>query len=156
LFVADSQSNDVYMLRGVGHGLFDDSDPVIYQTGLNPVQLFVGQFTSTSSLDLVTINQGSNNLTVFTDFGAGHSVTVSSNGMIAAVAGDFAHNGWTDLVVASAGGQFTLVLGGTGGPEVASTLATGLTDLSDLALGAITGNTVELYATVDGIDAAIP
>ena len=37
LLVANSESNNVYLLPGVGNGFFDDQNPVIYQTGVDPV-----------------------------------------------------------------------------------------------------------------------
>ena len=120
ILVANSGSNNVYLLSGVSGGFFDDKHPVIYQTGIDPVQLFVGHFDTQPGLDLVTVNAGSNDLTFFANFGPGISVATAGVDPVAAIAGDFNHNGTTDLIVASSNGYFTLLLAGSNGPQVAN------------------------------------
>jgi hypothetical protein len=157
LLVANSESNNVYLLPGVGQGFFDDRDPQIFQTGSDPVQLIVGHFDNQPGLDLLTVNAGSNDLTLFSGLGPGRSVSTDGGTPVAAVAGDFTHDGATDLVVASYDGRVTLLMGGADGPRVAKVLApTGLFNVSDLALGGMTGDRLELYAAVEGTDAAMP
>ena len=68
ILVANSASNNVYLLRGEGAGAFDDTNPVIYQTGKDPEQVIVGQFSGGSRLDFVTVNAGSKDLTLFPGF----------------------------------------------------------------------------------------
>ena len=46
LLVANSGSNDVWLLQALGNGFFNDQSPTIYQVGTNPTELFVGQFTN--------------------------------------------------------------------------------------------------------------
>src|SRR5262249_35391940 len=152
ILVSNSASNNVYLLPGVGGGFFNDRNPTSFLTGLDPEQLFVGHFSNRSNLDLVTVNAGSDDLTFFPGFGPGR--TLSSGGLepIAAVAGDFTHDGLTDLIVAHRGdNHVTLLLAGAGGPRVAATLAPGhLAHLSDVALAGMRGAGVDVYVAGDG------
>ena len=43
LLVANSGSNNVWMLPGIGNGFFNDQTPTIYPVGTDPTALFVGQ-----------------------------------------------------------------------------------------------------------------
>ena len=155
ILVANSQSNNVYLLLGVGHGFFNDKNPVIYQTGANPVQLFVGNFDTRPGLDLVTINAGSNDLTFFSSFGAGRSIATGGLSPTAAVMGDFVHDGLTGLVVVNSGSnQVSLMLAGIDGPQIAATLSiAGPSNLSDIALGAEGSTSAEVYVTREGSEA---
>src|SRR5262249_34262786 len=58
LAVSLSDSNQVFLIPGVGGGFFDDRNPTIFNVGTNPGPLFVGNFDGRP--DLVTINAGSN------------------------------------------------------------------------------------------------
>jgi hypothetical protein len=155
LFVANSESNNVYLLPGVGGGFFDDRHPTVFQTGQDPEQLFVGHFDSGASLGLVTVNAGSNDLTYFPGFGAGRSIATEGLTPVNAVAGDFLQNGLTDLVVLHSGDDHvTLFLAGTDGPQIAAVLSpAGLGNLSDLALGGVVDSAINIYVTVEGSNA---
>jgi hypothetical protein len=155
LLVANSESNNVYLLRGVGDGYFDDAHPTVFQTGADPQQLFVGHFGRGPALDLVTVNAGSNDLTYFPGFGPGRSIASGGLGPTAAAAGDFTRDGRTGLVVLnSLDNHVALLLPGSDGPQIAAVLAPGnLAGLSDLALGRLSGNAVEVYVTAAGQDA---
>ena len=75
LLISDSGSNQVRLLRGVGGGFFDDQDPTIFNVGTTPGPLFVGNFTDNpSELDLVTVNSGSNDLSLVPDINGGNTV----------------------------------------------------------------------------------
>jgi hypothetical protein len=155
ILVANGQSNNAYLLPGVGGGFFDDKHPTVFQTGIDPQQIFVGRFDSTSGLGLLTVNAGSNDLTYFPGFGAGRTIATEGLTPTAAVAGDFLQDGLTDLIVLHSGDdQVTLFLAGTEGPQIAAVLSSaGVGNLSDLALGAVQGNSVEVYVTAEGQDA---
>src|SRR5262249_3961614 len=99
LLVADSRSNDVRILPGVGGEFFDDQSPTRLATGLAPRQLFVGEFDAQPGLDLVTVNSGSDDLTLFSAFGPGRSFATGGAGPAAAVAGDFNFDGLDDLFI---------------------------------------------------------
>ncbi|MBV8231013.1 MAG: VCBS repeat-containing protein, partial [Planctomycetaceae bacterium] len=115
-------SNDVWLLPGVGGGFFNDQDPTIFPVGRNPGPLFVGNFMGRpGQLDLVTVNAGSNDLTLIPDFlHGGQAQEIPSGGTdpVAALAGDFLGDGRTDLLVANNGdGRLALFLGGSDGLE---------------------------------------
>lgn len=155
ILVANSESNDVYLLQGIGRGFFNDANPRIYQTGTDPEQLFIGNFDGHSGLDFVTVNAGSNDLTFFSNLGSGRAVKIEGADPVAAVAGDFNHDGVSDLIVADSDGLFTLFAGSTNGPQAGNALLVpGLANIADMAIGSTKGDAVNLYATVDGIEAA--
>src|SRR5262249_38959965 len=91
LLVSSPQSDNVFRVDGVGRGLFDDRSPVVFTTGVGsaPVQALVGQFDGNPGLDLVTLDSGSNNLTLFSAFGAHATEFAGSGGErpLAALAG---------------------------------------------------------------------
>ena len=68
LAVSLSGSNQVWLIPGVGGGFFNDQNPTIFSVGSQPGPLFVGNFTRPGQLDLVTVNAGSNDLTLISDF----------------------------------------------------------------------------------------
>jgi hypothetical protein len=160
LLISDSGSNQVRMLRGVGGGFFDDQDPTIYNVGTSPGPLFVGNFTGNpSQLDLVTVNAGSNDLSLVTDINGGNTVaqSIPSGGVlpIAAVEGDFGGAGaGNGLLVANNGdGHLALFLSGAGGLTLSQTYEEpGLPNPTALA---VAGNG-EVFADNEGAEAAIP
>jgi hypothetical protein len=127
LVITDGGENAVRILTGLGHGLFDDRSPRILHTGAAPRQSLIGDFTGQGRPDLITINSGSNDLTLFKDFMDPASVgeTISSGGQtpITAVAGDINGDHISDLVVANSGdGNVAVLLGAAGGPRLAAEL----------------------------------
>ena len=150
ILVSDSGSNDVRLLPGVGGGFFNDTNPTIFNTGLDPGPLFVGDFTGRpGQLDLVTLNAGSNDLSLFENIGDGDTSarSISSGGLdpVAGVMGDLAGDGTNDLLVANNGdGHLALFLGGPGGLDLAKVFEdAGLPQPTSLAMdgsGAIYGS----------------
>ena len=125
VLVSDSQSNDVRVLRGVGLGFFNDMNPTTFTTGSNPGPLIVGDFTGPpGQLDLVTINAGSNTLTLIRDINGGNVVTesLSSGGEFPVAAVEINDRGGevSDLLVANSDGHLALFLGGRDGLELSS------------------------------------
>ncbi len=155
ILVANSQSNDVYLLPGVGRGFFNDKSPVIYQTGIDPVQLFVGNFDTRLGLDLVTINAGSSDLSFFSGFGPGHTIVSGGLNPTAAVMIDLNHDTYAGLVVINGGSnQVSLLLAGTDGPQIAAILSiSSSSNLSDIALGATGDGSAAVYVTREGSEA---
>jgi hypothetical protein len=156
ILVANGGSNNVYALSGTGNGFFDDTHPVVYQTGADPVQLFVGHFDNSTSLDLVTVNAGSNDLTLFADFGAARTVDAGGIHPVAALAYDLNHDGPSELIVANADGHFALLQGGENGLQLTTIIATGLVNVSDMALSIVTSTDVQVYATTQSGETAFP
>ena len=104
IVVTNSGSNDVTLLPGVGQGFFDDQDPRVYKVGDDPVTSFVGDFNGLS--DLVTVDAGSNSVTLYTDWSAQNSAasTISSGGDDPVTAFAFStESDFEDMVVGNTG-----------------------------------------------------
>jgi len=159
LLIANSGSNNVWLLPGIGNGFFNDRSPTIYPVGTNPDALFVGPFMGGSGQDLVTLNSGSNSLTFISGLGSGSPVTqsVSSGGVdpIAAFAVPGTGNVPSALVVANSDNNFALFAFGESGPVLSSLLSQpGLPNPSGLALASVSGGNLEFYATTAGEESA--
>jgi hypothetical protein len=155
LVVTNSLSNNVYVLPGVGQGFFNDQHPLVFNTGLDPQQAVVGDFTGDGRLDLVSVNAGSNDLTFFRDFGPGISIASGGETPMAALAGVFNANGIDDLLVANNGdGRITLLLGGPDGLSAADSFShAGVPHPTALAL-ALAGEQTNIYVAGEGQEAA--
>ena len=125
--------------------------------GNQPGPLFVGNFDGKP--DLLTVNSGSNDLTLISDFMGSHPVTttISSGGLDPVAAFEFSSgSGFDNLVVANNGdGTFALLEGGPDGLNLTSTeTEPGLLNPTDLAFLAFTGGQVQFYAATEGSEAA--
>jgi len=156
LVVADSGSNNVMLLQGLGNGFFNDQSPIIYPVGTDPSRLYVGNFTAGSGLDLVTINAGSNTLTQISGLSVGSPVerSISTGGTdpTAGLMVGLASNTQDDLMVANNGdGNIALFQPGDNGLALSSVLsASGLPNPSSLAFASFNGGNLEFYATTEG------
>jgi len=154
LLVTDSGSNDVALLPGVGQGFFNDSKkPTTYPVGTDPVTSFVGNFNGQT--DLLTVNAGSNDLTLISGFEGSHPTTstIASGGVDPDTAFAFASSsGFEDLVVGNAGdGVLSLFEGGANGLTLMSTnVEPSLPSPTDLAFSALSGGQVQFYAATAG------
>jgi hypothetical protein len=160
LLVANSGSNNVWLEPGLGNGFFDDQTPIIYPVGTGPTALFVGNFKGGSGQDLVTVNSGSDNVTLISGLSSGSPVieSTSSGGVdpIAAFEVDVTGSGQDSLVVANNGdGNIALLSGGENGLVLSSVLSSsGIPNPCGLALAGFVGGNLEFYATNDGEEAA--
>ena len=171
IVVTDSQSNDVRVLPGIGSdqgtgapvrgtGFFRDRNPIIIPLPprSNPGPVFIDP----SSKEIVTVNPGSNDVTVISDFLGGSPVTRSfpSGGLnpVAAFAGDFNHDGRLDLVVGNFDdGHLSLLLGGADGLDLVSTLTQpDLPHPTSLFFSTIKDGELEFFATTAGRERAFP
>ena len=157
LLVTNSQSNDVTLLQGVGQGFFNDTNPRTYSVGTDPVSTFVGNFNGQTGL--VTVNSGSNDLTLISGFEGSDPTTstIASGGVDPDAAFAFADgSGFEDLVVGNAGdGELALFEGGPGGLGLAAaTSEANLPDPTALAFSALTGGQVQFYAATAGHESA--
>ncbi len=125
--------------------------------GDNPGPLFVNDFNGQT--DLVTVNAGSNDLTLISGFGGPDPVTstIPSGGVDPAAA--FAFNsgsGFEDLVVGNAGdGELALFEGGLDGLSLVTLEANpAVPDPTSLAFAALSGGTVQFYAASAGRESA--
>jgi hypothetical protein len=157
ILVSNSGSNNVALLPGVGGGFFNDQNPQTFAVGTNPGPLFVGSFDGKP--DLVTVNAGSNDLTLISDFMSADYVTstISSGGTEPDAAFSFSSgSGFDDLVVGN-GGDGVLAL--FEGSEQGLTLTSSETDPdlpspTALAFSALTGGQIQFYAATAGREAA--
>jgi hypothetical protein len=156
LVIANSGSNNVWVLPGVGNGFFNDQSPMIIPVGTNPTAIFAGQFTTGQGQDLVTVNAGSNSVTVISGLGSLSPLTqtISSGGIdpTAAFAVPLTTNGAEGLVVANnADGNFSLFEPGDNGLTLSSVFSSpGLPNPSALALASFNGANLEFYAATEG------
>ena len=90
---------------------------------------------------MITVNAGSNDLTLFPNFGAGQSIGTGGNTPLAAVAADFNHDGIMDLLVANNGDAYVFPEGGGGTYPYAQ--APGKTAGSGLPAAQKTSNALE-------------
>ncbi len=160
LFVADSGSNQVLLLQGIGNGFFNDQNPTVFPVGTNPTALLVGQFTGGSGPDLVTVNSGSNDVTLISGIGTGQSVTqtISTGGIdpTAAIEVPFTGTGLDSIIVANNGdGNIALLQADENGLSLASVLSEpGLPNPSALALSSFSNSSAEFYAANEGESSA--
>src|SRR5208337_1818229 len=157
ILVSNSGTNNVALLPGVGGGFFNDQNPQTFPVGTNPGPLFVGSFDGKP--DLVTVNAGSNDLTLISDFLGSDPVTstISSGGLDPVAAFEFSSgSGFDNLVVANNGdGTFALLVGGPHGLNLTGTATEpGLPNPTGLAFLAFTGVQVRFYAATEGSEAA--
>ncbi len=159
ILVTNSQSNDVALLPGVGQGFFDDIKPRTYTVGTGPGATFV--VASGGQLDLVTVNAGSNDLTLISGFNGLNptTTTLSSGGIDPDTAFALPSGGdFEGLVVGNAGdGALDLFQVGPDGLSLTSAKTEStLLNLTDLAFSAITGGQVQFYAATEGSESAVP
>ena len=160
LVIANSGSNNVWLLQGLGNGFFNDQSPMILPVGTNPSAVFAGQFTQSLGQELVTVNTGSNSLTVISGLASGSPLmqTISSGGVdpMAAFAVNLSGNAMEDLVVGNNGdGNIALFEPGENELVLSSVLSSaGLPNPSGLALASFNGANLEFYATTEGEESA--
>ena len=157
ILATNSVSNNVTLLQGVGGGFFKPAITSPFPVGVDPVQSFVGNFDGTPGL--LTVNAGSNDLTLISDFNGPDPVTttISSGGLDPETAFGFeSTSGFEDLVVGNSGdGVLALLEGGQGGLTLASTqVEPDLPSPTALAFSALTGGQIEFYAASAGREAA--
>jgi large repetitive protein len=156
LVIANSGSNNVWLLPALGNGFFNDQSPTILPVGTEPSAVFVGQFSTGLGLDLVTINAGSNSVTVISDLGSLSPLTesISSGGIYptSAFAVPLTASGSEGLVVANnADGKFSLFEPGANGLALSAVFSSpALPNPSGLALASLSGANLDFYATTDG------
>ena len=117
LAVSLSGSNQVWVVPGVGGGFFNDQRPTIFNVGTNPGPIFFGNFDGLP--DLVSVNAGSNSLTLISDFNSPDFTvrTIASGGVNPVSAFAFeSGGGFESLVVGNEGdGVLALLRGGPRG-----------------------------------------
>ena len=158
ILVSNSGSNDVALLPGVGQGFFNDQNPRTFAVGDNPGQVFVGNFDGRT--DLVTVNAGSNDLTLISGFMGADSVTktISSGGTDPGTAFSFSSGSAFDDLVVGNGGDGVLALFEGSDEGLTLTYSETYTDLpspSALVYAGLAGGDVQFYAASAGREAAV-
>jgi hypothetical protein len=157
LAVANQQANSLQIFPGVGGGFFNDQNPIVIPVGNNPGSIFIGNFDGKP--DIVTVNAGSNDLSVISDYNAANPVivTIPSGGLNPVTAFEFSSaDGFDDLVVGNNGdGVLALFEGGPDGLALISTESDpNLPSPTDLAFATLTGGQVHFYAATEGRESA--
>jgi hypothetical protein len=157
ILVSNSGSNNVALLPGVGGGFFNDTNPQTFAVGTNPGPIFTGNFDGKA--DLVTVNAGSNDLTLISDFMLPDAVTetISSGGTDPVTAFSFsAGSGFDNLVVGNGGdGVLALFEGSDQGLSLSSTETNpDLPSPSALVYAGLAGGQVQFYGASEGREAA--
>jgi hypothetical protein len=157
LLVSDSGSNKVTLLPGSSLADFDVPAETTFSVGAGPGPLFLDNFNGQT--DLLTVNAGSNDLTLISGFGGPDPVTstIPSGGIDPDAAFAFADgSGFEDLVVGNAGdGELALFEGGLSGLSLtAAATEPNLPDPTALAFSALTGGQVQFYAATAGRESA--
>jgi hypothetical protein len=118
--VANSGTNNIGVLLGLGDGTFDQQK--VYSTGnySGPSSIAVGDFNNDSQLDIAVANSNTNNIGIFLGLGNGtfavmttFSTGISSNPSSVTV-GDLNKDNQLDLVVANSGISSVLIFYGYG------------------------------------------
>jgi hypothetical protein len=159
ILVSDGNSNQVTLLPGVGNGFFNDQNPRTYSVGSDPGPIMIGTFLPGQGPEILTVNRGSNDVTVISDFLSNTPVfdTFATGGVepVAAFGFEPAGQSLESLVVANGGNGLFSLLGGPEGLELEQTISNPeLPAPSALALAALSGNEVSFYATTAGMEVA--
>jgi hypothetical protein len=151
LLVCNGGDGTVSLLHGVGGGFFDDRHPVVFHAGADPTELAVGEFDGRPGLDLVTLDRGSDEVSLFSGMGTDRRVLHVGHDPVAMLTGDFNHDGYGDLVIVNHGDDtLSLLDGGSGGLHVAATLsAAALVHPGDIALAGAGVGSLEVYVLLD-------
>ena len=142
---------------GRSPGDFDAGTATSIPVGENPGPIFLGDFGGTT--EVVTVNAGSNDLTVISDFNGPDPLTstIPSGGVDPDTAFAFNPGGsFEDLVVGNGGdGDLALFEGGAGGLSLMSVESEpNLPSPTALAFSTLTGGEVEFYAATAGRESA--
>ncbi len=157
ILVTNNGSDNVTLLQGVGDGFFKPAINTSFPVHKGPVVTFAGTFTGNTP-GLVTVNAGSDDLTLTSNFESPDPVTttISSGGLDPDAAFVFEDDGFDDLVVGNSGdGVLALFEGGEDGLTLMSTqVEPDLPSPTALAYSALTGGQIQFYAATAGHDQA--
>ncbi len=157
ILVTNNGSDNVTLLQGVGNGFFKPAINTSFPVDKGPVVTFAGTFTGNTP-GLVTVNAGSDDLTLTSNFESPDPVTttISSGGLDPDAAFVFEDDGFDDLVVGNSGdGVLALFEGGEDGLTLMSTqVEPDLPSPTALAFSALTGGQIQFYAATAGHDQA--
>jgi hypothetical protein len=81
LLVADRVNNKLVVIPGDGKGAFSNMVAVVYDVGIAPAGIAVGDVNNDKALDIVVANSGSDDVTVLTNKGKGSFEVAGSYGV---------------------------------------------------------------------------
>jgi hypothetical protein len=137
LVVSNSQSDNVYVLPGVGNGFFDDRHPLILPLLTSPGALVPLRTEPSGGGILIPGRDAIDLFRSFTPTSASTEFPTGGTDPVAAVAADINGSGFEDLIVANnADGRITLLPGDPTGFGSAETLPLDTLRPTDLALSA--------------------
>ena len=116
--VADHGTDRISILPGLASGgLGAPSAAMTYSTGLNPIQVIAASLTHNGLLDLVVLNEGSHDISIFLNNGHGGFTVLprvdAGDSPTSIAVSDVTGDGVPDLVVSNASGDL-LILAGNG------------------------------------------
>ncbi len=111
-----SGADRISLLEGTpGGGLADPSLATSYPTGIDPTQVVAAPLTADGLTDLVVLNQGSNDISIFLNNGQGGFVAMprvdAGNGPTGLAVRDVNGDGIPDLLVSNAQGDLLIIVG---------------------------------------------
>jgi hypothetical protein len=161
IICVDQGGDNVEVLRGVGGGFFNDSNPLVLPAGPSPIRAFVGTFDAGPGLGLAVLDSNSSNLTFYSNFASGTAtpqlIPTGGANPVAAVMGSYLDDGYDDLFIAHQGdGVITFLDGGPGGLQLAGTFSAGQSvQPSDLVVSTSESGAVLLYVASAARDQVI-
>lgn len=147
LVVSDSAGNGTYVLTGNGNGTFSavPSQPTI-TGGIFPISVAVADVNGDSKKDILTVNEGENDISVSLGNGAGVFTVISPSlplnlGGTGAALGDFNGDGKPDIAVARGAGTLFVNLGlGNGTFNTVGPYTVGGIGVPTIATGDVNGD----------------
>jgi hypothetical protein len=160
IICVDQGSDNVVVLRGLGDGFFDDTDPLTLPAGPSPFRAFVGTFDDATGPDLAILDSESSDLTYYSDFLGGNttaqSIPTGGPDPIAGVIGT-SSDGYSVLYIAHDGEDSISVLDGApDGPALAASVSLGSpVQPTDLVITPDGAGSVRLYVSAAGANGVI-
>jgi hypothetical protein len=111
-----SGADSVSLLDGTPGGVIADPSPAMtYSTGTDPTQVVTASLTGNGLADLVVLNQGSDDISIFLNNGAGGFITMprvdAGNEPTGVAVYDFVGSRFPDLLVSNAQGDLLIIVG---------------------------------------------
>ncbi len=156
IICVDQGSDNVEVLRGVGGGFFDDTDPLVLPAGPDPIRAFVGRFDAGPGPDLAVLDSGSSDLTDYSNFVTGNSapqeIPTGGPSPVAGAMGSSAIDGYAVLFIAHQGdSRISMLQGSSTGFVLADSIFLGQSvQPSDLAVSGGESGDLDLYVSAQG------